>query len=689
MKRHVRAVALAGLALLALMTVVTAQAPLTLSGRVSSASTPIAGATVSAVAVSGGSTVASAVTGEDGAYALPVLAGVYDIHVTPPAGSGLGPAVAPGRGVYGNMTLDFVLVEAGGARLSGRVLDGAGNGVGAQKVDLSAPALPAVQTPTAADGSFALSAQPGTYQLGVHGYGSDAQTGAALPQYYTIWSSTPGLSLTGNLTRDLELPLKRVTVQVKAPGGTGVPNVTLTTNYPTNCALPLADLTTCGYSAYWWGGLTTDADGKATLWLLPTESADASHTYVITAAPPEGTPFATTAFPDIAITTQTDLTLTLSTANVFSGRVLDGAGNGVGAQKVDLSAPTLPAVQTPTAAGGSFALNVQPGAYQLGVHGYGSDAQPGAALPQYYTIWSSTPGLSLTENLTLDLALPLKRVTVQVQDPGGTGVPNVTLTTNYPTNCALPLAGLTTCGYSAYWWGGLTTDVDGKATLWLLPTESPDASHTYVITAVPPADSPYVTFAVSNIEVASAKSIVIVLPWLHNPPITEASLAPSPGPGGTYLGPVTVTLSATAFGGATITERNYELDGGGTKTYTGAFQVTGDGTHTLKYWSVDSDGVTEIPRTATFAITTTIEGLITTTQAACATGGITKPGICTSLQAKLNAAKAARDRGQPATAIHNLEAYLAELDAQRGKAVIERTYQLLRARTMVVIAGLR
>jgi hypothetical protein len=196
-------------------------------------------------------------------------------------------------------------------------------------------------------------------------------------------------------------------------------------------------------------------------------------------------------------------------------------------------------------------------------------------------------------------------------------------------------------------------------------------------------------FSVSDVVVpAEGMSLVIVLPFVHEPPQTQAALAPAADPTGSYPDPVTVTLTATAFGGATIAATYYELDGGPSKTYAAPFAVTGEGVHHLRYWSVDSDGVFEPALMLGIEIRTTIAGLLALTNAARESGGITKEGICKSLRAKLEAAKLSAGRGQPQAAINELRAYINELDAQRGKAVTEATYQRLAGRAQAVIASL-
>lgn len=85
-------------------------------------------------------------------------------------------------------------------------------------------------------------------------------------------------------------------------------------------------------------------------------------------------------------------------------------------------------------------------------------------------------------------------------------------------------------------------------------------------------------------------------------PQTTAKTSPQPVSAGVYAGPVTVTLSATATSGFTIADTYYTVDGGAQQTYTTPFTVSGEGSHTVTYWSVDNAGVYEIARTLSFQI---------------------------------------------------------------------------------------
>jgi len=97
---------------------------------------------------------------------------------------------------------------------------------------------------------------------------------------------------------------------------------------------------------------------------------------------------------------------------------------------------------------------------------------------------------------------------------------------------------------------------------------------------------------------------IIVLQFVHDPPVTTASLSPVPDEQGVYREPVTVTLSATAIEGFTVSATYYVVDESPTQTYNEPFVISEDGTHTIEYWSVDNVGVFEIPATLTIEILT-------------------------------------------------------------------------------------
>jgi nitroreductase len=86
----------------------------------------------------------------------------------------------------------------------------------------------------------------------------------------------------------------------------------------------------------------------------------------------------------------------------------------------------------------------------------------------------------------------------------------------------------------------------------------------------------------------------------HTPPVTTVTLAGTQQ-GGVFISPVEVTLTATDdSSGVNFTK--YKVDSGNWTLYVTPFTVTGDGPHTLLYYSVDKAGNTEPQKSATFTI---------------------------------------------------------------------------------------
>jgi hypothetical protein len=95
------------------------------------------------------------------------------------------------------------------------------------------------------------------------------------------------------------------------------------------------------------------------------------------------------------------------------------------------------------------------------------------------------------------------------------------------------------------------------------------------------------------------KSALFTVAADTTPPVTTSNAQTS------YIGPATITLSATDLHSSVATT-HYRLNGGaqqtGTTVNVPAPAVGGTATHTLEFWSVDSVGNVESPKTVTFTI---------------------------------------------------------------------------------------
>ena len=324
-------------------------------------------------------------------------------------------------------------------------------------------------------------------------------------------------------------------------------------------------------------------------------------TYDVRVIPPTGSIFAEALIQEQTIQNNSNLDIVLVPAGLatVTGRIVNEEGNPIpNGTRVLLSGIGGDDVNTDNE--GRFTMEVGPGSYPLIIlqnySGFSYDASH--SIPYRYRLESDS-NLSITNDVDLgDIVLPAKRVDVHVQDPAGNPVVNVNVRTNDPYNYDLEIGDIPALGTSYYSSSEITTDSFGNATLWLFPTSSTP----YSFYATPPDGTPFAPFSLEGVPVTVDKSIVIVLQFVHAPPVTTTVFDPTPNTDGTYPGPVTVSLSATATDGYVVDATYYSIDGGPEQLYTDPFAVSGDGTHTIQYWSVDDFGVYETPKTSTFEI---------------------------------------------------------------------------------------
>ena len=106
--------------------------------------------------------------------------------------------------------------------------------------------------------------------------------------------------------------------------------------------------------------------------------------------------------------------------------------------------------------------------------------------------------------------------------------------------------------------------------------------------------------AAGNHEAAKSFSVKVDV----TPPASSATLAPAaPGAGGTYDGPVTVTLSGTdAAGGSGLGGLEYRVDGGEWTAYAQPWRSSAEGAHTVEHRATDVAGNTGTAGSVTFTI---------------------------------------------------------------------------------------
>jgi hypothetical protein len=111
------------------------------------------------------------------------------------------------------------------------------------------------------------------------------------------------------------------------------------------------------------------------------------------------------------------------------------------------------------------------------------------------------------------------------------------------------------------------------------------------------------------------------------------------------------------------------------------------GQHTLEVEATDlADNAASA--SVVFDVTVDSEGLLAALEYMCDLNWIDKPGICNSLAAKLKAAIASIDKGNLNAAENQLNAFLNELEAQKGKSINQSAYDVLNAGALYVIENL-
>lgn len=453
----------------------------TLSGKVAKQdSNPIAGAVIEVYRSSDNSYVTGASTDAQGNYSTKIQdTGTYNIKVKPPDGSDLYPTEALNQTISGDTTLNFTLTPLPIYTLNGRVLDAVGDGMAGISVQINRNGYIYRTLSTDSSGSYSTQLPEGYYLLFVSGYPAPT---ARASYYFALYQGS--LALNQNTTIDFPLPFKWVSIRVEDRNHNPVANMPVEANVSQAGTLVFNGVSFFTQSYYLSNGAPkTDANGNATMWLLPN-----GYGYNFTVSPPSGSPFATTGKTQ-PITSDDSVTITLNDTAMLSGRVVDAEGNGLPGQAVSIARVGSYATNgLTTDSNGSYTIQLPLGDYTISV-GRHSDVMLNA--PTYYSVGPyNNSKLSLTQDTVFNFALPFKKVVVRIEDRNHNPVANARVYTDQPNNLTLQFNGLTYYGYSSYGFHSpypATTDANGNAIMWLIPNEGNLA---YTFSVIPPyADS--------------------------------------------------------------------------------------------------------------------------------------------------------------------------------------------------------
>ncbi len=524
-------------------------------------------------------------SGDATLWLFPTDATPYTFTAIPPSGSNFGTTTLPNVTFTTDTQKTITLQQS--VVLSGHIYDPLGNPVPNQTLFLESSGGVRTTTTTNTSGSYSLQVSNGTYLLQVNASNNSLSLNAPRSYFFNV----SNLVLTQSQTLDITLPAKKVIVNARDAFNNPVPNVEFATNNPINGQLSLGNnITASGGSNYGASSAQkpkTDSSGKATLWLFPT----ATTSYTITAIPPSGSAFGTTTLSNVSVVIDSEETIIMPQPVILSGKVIDPLGNPVPNQTVYLQSSGDVRTTTNTNSLGNYSLQVTAGNYTLVIQSPNNNNPLNLNVPQSYNLVVNSYVLASTTSF--DITIPVKKVDIHVQDAMGNPVEDIEIRTNQPNNSNLPIgSGVIASGISSYGTGfnpqGPKTDTLGNTTLWLYPTSNTP----YSFTAIPLVGGVYSPFILSNIAVTGNQTEVISLQYNHDTPLTTATLE-TQNADGTYSNPTIVTLSASATEGYTVANTYYKVDGGVQQIYTSPFTVTGDGEHSIEYWSVDNSGVQE------------------------------------------------------------------------------------------------
>ncbi|MCA9515992.1 MAG: carboxypeptidase regulatory-like domain-containing protein, partial [Myxococcales bacterium] len=345
-------------------------------------------------------------TASDGSYSIDVPVGIYDIAVTPPAGSGCSAEVVQNKEIPGNLTYQIVLFLPGPqtVQVTGTVTVN-GAPVPNAYVSFSAPGSNA-SAATDADGRYTVSLTTGVYRVNYEIYG---EQGSTVPGY--VQCRRFDLPINAAAVIDLELPV--VTVGGTVTGDqSGDPLAALSVS--ANSYRELAD----GYCNGYGDGTTNAAGVYGPIYLLgggelsvstPSVSGSLDAASATVNAPPTGS---------VTVDLQPHELVSVT----VSGTVTGHDGEPLPDVYVSYSRSGQNFSVT-TDEDGFYTLNPTPGTYRVNVEIYASSA----TFPSYVQCRRFDVVID-GDGATIDFALPTVALTGTVSgQPSGAPVPGMSV----------------------------------------------------------------------------------------------------------------------------------------------------------------------------------------------------------------------------------------------------------------------
>ncbi|CAG0995283.1 hypothetical protein GEOBC_02608, partial [Geobacteraceae bacterium] len=340
-----------------------------------------------------------------GGYGFSAGNGIYNLNVSPPAGSGFSQSSVNGITVSGaDVTQNVVLMQQA-VTVSGTVKSSDGTVVQNATVSFKYTGTSTVARNCTTDtaGAYGLSLSPGTYDIEVSATKGTANHVPASARFYIL-----GQTVLTSGTRDLTLNVVSVTGKVTDGGGTPVPGASLS----------VVSLITSGFYLVS-ETATSDAGGYYTLY-LPSYNG-----FTVNVTPPSSnTALAPTMYSGLNLTANTARDFVLNSALVVSGIVTSSDGTAVQGATIYFNyAGTSTAAKTvTTGTTGAYSTTLSPGTYDVMI-----SAAKGTANHVPYSARFYFNGQNFSAATAKDFVLGIATVTGRVVDGGGTAVAGATL----------------------------------------------------------------------------------------------------------------------------------------------------------------------------------------------------------------------------------------------------------------------
>ncbi|MBI5122304.1 carboxypeptidase regulatory-like domain-containing protein [Candidatus Roizmanbacteria bacterium] len=188
----------------------------------------------------------------------------------------------------------------------------------------------------------------------------------------------------------------------------------------------------------------------------------------------------------------------------FSGHLYDGSGNPITNMIISLNGSNGTTSMRTTSTG-NYSLQVPNGTYTIKIGAQGPQTGYPAGYPDWFYVQKNN--YVLNQSTIVDLTLPIKHVTMHIQDSSGNPVGGVKLTDTNDTltsNQNITIgSGITNASlWSKYYTSSSAPQTDsstGNATLLLFPN---DSSSSYNFTGTPPSGSGFVSTAIPSFTIS-------------------------------------------------------------------------------------------------------------------------------------------------------------------------------------------